>query len=523
MAVGVVTHKALGFRHFSRLTPIVSASVLTSDFKRRALSPGLATASQNRKRGGAADSPLGNFLLKNRLFVVANAFADLIHRHPKRVSAVVAAMLLGGGGGAFAVASFGPDPSDLPTRQILEAVQSLAAPPEQQADALDLHHFRLFRSDITSSSDSADALLKRLGIADADAVAFIRKDLNARQGLLGRAGRAVSAEATDNHELLKLTARWTTDTSGNFQRLVIQKTAQGFSSQVETAPLMASTRLGSATITSSLVAAADAARIPDGVISQIVDIFSGDIDFHGGLQKGDRFSVVYQTLEADGEPISGANITGRVLSVDFVNKGKNFRAMWFQDPTASGAASKGSYYTLDGRSLHHAYLKSPVEFTHITSGFSMRFHPILHKWIKHEGVDYAGPIGTPVRTVADGVVEFAGVQNGYGNVIYVLHRPGPDGSHMTVYAHLSKINVRKGDSVSQGQNIGLIGETGWATGPHLHFEYRVNGVYEDPVMIAQQNDTPPLSAAARPGFDHLASSMRLQLAAAASVQQASAQ
>jgi murein DD-endopeptidase MepM/ murein hydrolase activator NlpD len=474
-------------------------------------------------RRGAADSCLGSLLLNNRLLDIGDAFASLIHRHPKRVSAIVAAFLLGGGGGAFAVASFGPDPSDLPTRQVLQAVQPLAAPPQEQADTLDLHHFRLYRSDTTRSSDSADALLRRLGISDAAAAAFIRKDLNARQGLLGRAGRSVSAEASDNHELLKLTARWTTDTSGNFQRLVIEKTAQGFTSRVETAPLTASTRLGSGTITSTLVAAADAASIPDGVISQIVDIFSGDIDFHGGLHKGDHFSVVYQTLEADGEPISGANISGRVLSAEFVNKGKEFQAMWFQDPTAGGSARKGSYYTLDGRSLHHAYLKSPVEFTHITSGFSMRYHPILHIWKKHLGVDYAGPIGTPVRTVADGVVEFAGVQNGYGNVIYVLHRPGPDGSHMTVYAHLSKINVHKGESVSQGQNIGLIGETGWATGPHLHFEYRVNGVYEDPVLIARQNDTPPLSAAARPAFDRVASSMRMQLAAAASVQQASAQ
>ncbi|WP_244618303.1 M23 family metallopeptidase [Rhodoferax sediminis] len=461
--------------------------------------------------------------MNNRLLAIGNALASLIHRHPKRVSAVVATLMLCGGGGAFAVASFGPDPSDLPTRQVLEAVQPLAAPPAEQADALDLHHFRLFRSDTTRSSDSADALLKRLGIADAGAAAFIRKDATARQGLLGRAGRSVSAEASDTHELLKLTARWTTDTSGNFQRLVIEKTAQGFSSRVETAPLSASTRLGSGTITSTLVEAADAARIPDGVISQMVDIFSGDIDFHGGLHKGDRFSVVYQTLEADGEPISGANVTGRVLSADFVNRGKEFQAMWFQDPTATGAANKGGYYTLDGRSLHHAYLKSPVEFTHITSGFSMRYHPILHIWKKHLGVDYAGPIGTPVRTVADGVVEFAGVQNGYGNVVYVLHRPGPDGSHTTVYAHLSQINVKKGERVSQGQNVGRIGQTGWATGPHLHFEYRVNGAYEDPVAIAQQSDTAPLSAAAKPAFDRLAASMRLQLAAAASVQQASAQ
>ena len=464
--------------------------------------------------------------MKNGLLVVGNAFAGLIHRHPKRVSVVVAALMLGGGGGAFAVASFGPDASDLPTRQVLEAVQPLAAPATEQVEALDLHHFRLFRSEITRSSDTADALLKRLGIADAAAAAFMRSDTNARLGLLGRAGRSVSAEASDRNELLKLTARWTTDDSGKFQRLVVEKTPQGFTSRVETAALTAATRLSSGAIRSTLFAATDEAHIPDAIATQMINIFSGDIDFHHALHKGDRFSVVYETLEADGEPVTGSNGTGRVLSAEFVNNGKNLQAMWFQDPTlnpATGTPNKGGYYTLDGKSRHHAYLSSPVEFSRISSGFSMRFHPIQHTWKAHLGVDYAGPTGTPVRSVADGAVEFAGVQNGYGNVIYIKHRPGADGSHTTVYAHLSKINVSRGESVSQGQNVGLIGATGWATGPHLHFEYRVNGVYEDPMTIAQQSDTAPLSAATKPAFDRLAVSMRLQLAAAASVQQASAQ
>ena len=458
--------------------------------------------------------------MKNRLLVAGTAFAGLIHRHPKRVSAMVAAFLLCGGGGAFAVATFGPDPSNLPTRQVLLAVQPLAAPPAEQAAVLDQHHFRLYSSGTTRASDTADGLLQRLGVSDDAAAAFIRGDAVARRGLLGGADRSVSVQTDDQHELLQLTARWITDDSGNFQRLVIEKTPQGFSARVETAPLTAQTHLGSGIISSTLLGAVDAAHIPTDVTAQLVDIFSDDIDLHSGLRKGDRFSVVYQTLEADGEPIASDLVTGRVLSAEIVNKGQHFQAMWFQNPTA---ADKGAYYTLDGKSLHPDYLSSPVTHVHITSGYQMRYDPIQHSWKMHEGIDFAGPIGTPVHAVADGVVTFAGVQTGYGKVVNIMHPPGADGSHMTVYAHLSKITVRQSEKVGEGETIGLLGESGWATGPHVHFEYRVNGVPENPVLIARQNNTLRLTAAVRPAFDRLASSMRMQLADAALVQQASAQ
>jgi murein DD-endopeptidase MepM/ murein hydrolase activator NlpD len=160
-----------------------------------------------------------------------------------------------------------------------------------------------------------------------------------------------------------------------------------------------------------------------------------------------------------------------------------------------------------------------MEFSRVTSGFKMRFHPILNTWRAHNGVDYAAPTGTPVRSVGDGVVEFAGVQNGFGNVVFIRHR----GANTTVYAHLSRINVRKGERVEQGQNIGAVGSTGWATGPHLHFEFRVNGQFVDPMTIARQSEAVPVSAQARPAFDRLASSYRIELSAAASLQQASAQ
>jgi murein DD-endopeptidase MepM/ murein hydrolase activator NlpD len=302
-----------------------------------------------------------------------------------------------------------------------------------------------------------------------------------------------------------------------FKRLTVQKTPAGFTSTLETLPLTASSRLAGGVINSSLFAATDDARVPDAVAIQLAEIFSGDIDFHRALRKGDRFSVVYETLEGDGEPLRA----GRVLSAEFVNAGKTHQAMWFQEPGSSSSANaashkltKGGYYTLAGESLRRAYLASPLEFSRVTSGFQMRFHPILKTWRAHLGVDYGAAAGTAVRSVGDGIVDFAGVQNGFGNVVVLNHRQG----HQTLYAHLSKINVRRGQTVTQGQNVGLVGATGWATGPHLHFEFRVNGVHRDPQIIARQSESVPVTAALRPLFDQSASQVRAQLMAAAQMQ-----
>lgn len=434
--------------------------------------------------------------------------------HPKRVAAVVAALMLGGGSGAFAVASLAPDAADLPVREVIEFIEPAALLP--QSEALDMHAFKLYRSEVTRSNDTADTLLKRLGIDDATGAAFIRTNPIARQALLGRAGRNVSAEASDNNALLKLSARWGADDNGQFKRLVVEKTPKGFEARLETAALIATSRLASGTIRTSLFSATDDARIPDAVATQLAEIFSGDIDFHRALRKGDHFSVVYEALEGDGEPLR----TGRVLSAEFVNAGKVHQAMWFQNPVVGDASgSKGAYYTFNGQSLRRAFLASPMEFSRVTSGFKMRFHPILQTWRAHLGTDYAAPTGTAVRSVGEGVVDFAGVQGGFGNVVYVSH----PGNKTTVYAHLSRINVRKGESIAQGQNLGAVGATGWATGPHLHFEFRVNGVHQDPLTVARQAEVIPVAASAKPAFDLSASAYRTQLSAAALIQQASAQ
>lgn len=465
--------------------------------------------------------------MKQDLITAANTLmtwtSQLVERHPKRVMGVVASVLLLGGGAAYAVASavvsLAPDAALLPVHEVQEAVEPL--PLEAQAEVLDVHRFRLFRSDISRTTDTADTLLKRLGINDPAAAAFLRVDNNTQQNLLGRVGRSLTAEASESNTLLKLSARWSPEDDGRFKRLVIEKNGTDFTSRLETAPLTASIRMASGSIRTSLFAATDDARIPDAIAIQVAEIFSGDIDFHRALRKGDRFSVVYETLEGDGEPLRA----GRVLSAEFVNDGKTFQAMWFQDPGATGNAlqaesqpthslTKGGYYTLDGQSLRKTYLASPMEFSRVSSGFKMRFHPILQTWRAHLGVDYAAPTGTLVRTVGDGVVEFAGVQNGFGNVVFVRHR----NSHTTVYAHLSRILVKAGQNVTQGQNIGAVGATGWATGPHLHFEFRVNGIHQDPLTIARNSESIPVSASAKSQFLRSATAVRQQLAAATVLQ-----
>lgn len=454
--------------------------------------------------------------------VVVNVVTRLIAQHPKRITAIVVALLLGGGGGAFALASLAPDAAQLPVHEVLETVQPLMA---SNTDSLATSAMNLYRSDVTRSNDTADTLLKRLGVDDAQAAAFLRSDALARQVLLGRVGRAVTAETGQGQNLTTLSARWSPEDDGQFKRLLIERKGDAFTSRVETAALSASTQLASGTIQSSLFAATDDAKIPDAVAIQLAEIFSGDIDFHRSLRKGDRFSVVYETLEGDGEPMR----TGRVLSAEFVNNGKTYQAMWFQDPLSIGGSGnatvtqatshKGAYYTLDGQSLRRAFLASPMEFSRVTSGFAMRFHPILKTMRAHLGIDYGAPTGTPVRSIGKGLVEFAGTQNGFGNVVFVKHDP----QNVTVYAHLSRIDVRKGQSIDQGQKLGAVGSTGWATGPHLHFEFRINGQHKDPQTVARQSEAIPVSASARPAFDRQSLQTKTTLAAASTLQATRAQ
>ena len=443
--------------------------------------------------------------MKQQLISSGLAVADFIHRHPKRITAVIAAFMLGGGGGAFAVASLAPTAPTAPLRLVSESVEpQLGA----QTDILDTHSFTLYRSESTRSNDTPEALLKRLGLADPAAAAFLRKNETTRQALFGHFTRLVTAEASDRQELLKLQTHWLDKNDDeNFKRLVVEKAGDGFSVRVETAPLVANQRIASGTIRGTLFAATDEANLPDSVTKQLTEIFESNVDFHRGLRRGDRFSVVYETLEADGETMRA----GKILSAEVVNRGRTHQAIWFKEQ----GATKGAYYTPDGQSLRKAYLLSPMEVSRITSGFGMRNHPVYGYSRSHAGVDYAAPTGTPVHTIGDGTVEFAGVQSGYGKVVYIKHRNKKD---TTVYAHLSQIGVKAGDPVSQGQVIGEVGQTGVATGPHLHLEFRVNNEPVDPTeMLAEQREHVPVSPAAKAAFARLKTDMRTQLTAAGQI------
>ena len=443
------------------------------------------------------------------------ALWDKTHHHSRRVTVALCVLLLGTGVTAFGVAPLAPDAADLPVRQIVESIQPLST--QTQTDGLADFRFNLFRTEVTRSSDTADSLLRRLNISDPAAAAFLRSDPQAYLVLSGRPGKTVTAEVSDTEQLIKLSTRWATDDDAAFKRLVIERGGNGFAARIESVPYTSTAQLASGTIQTSLFAATDQARIPDTVAVQLAEIFASEIDFRQALRKGDRFNVVYETLEADGEPLR----PGRVLSAEFVNGGKTHQAMWFQPPgkDASGAVFKGGYYSLDGKSLRRSYLSSPLEFSRISSGFSMRMHPVLQKWRAHLGTDFAAPTGTPARTIGDGVVSFAGVQNGYGNVVFIKHK----NNHETVYAHLSKIMVRVGQNVTQSDTIGLVGSSGWSTGPHLHLEFRVNGAHQDPMMMAKQSEVVPVPGSAMPVFIQLANGAKNQLFAAATITQTRAE
>lgn len=416
--------------------------------------------------------------------------------------------LLGFGATAFGLSPLAPDASDLPRRLVTESVTSVDLAP--QLDALVDHELELYRSDLTRVSDTADSLLNRLNAFDSAAAHFLRTDATARRVITGRAGKMVQVRTDAAGRLTELVARSPAEDSKklgtHFTRLTVLRDGDDFSTMVEQAPLDVQVRMGSGTIRSSLFAATDDARIPDVVAVQLAEIFSSDIDFRRELRRDDRFSVVYEAPTADGEPITWNQAAGRVVAAEFVNNGRAHTAVWFQ-----GDSVKGGYYDFDGKSKRRSFLSSPMEFSRVTSGFAMRFHPILQTWRQHKGVDFGAPTGTPVRTVADGVVEFAGWQNGYGNVVSVNH--GND--QTTLYAHLSRIDVRPGQKIDQGDHIGAVGSTGWATGPHLHFEFKVRGEQRDPLTLAQNSQAVAIAPSALPGFMQMARGIKTQLAMAA--------
>ncbi len=256
----------------------------------------------------------------------------------------------------------------------------------------------------------------------------------------------------------------------------------------------------SAEINHSLFIDGQKAGLQDKTIMEFVNVFGWDVDFLRELQRGDKFSVVFEEIYKDGEKIT----SGKILAAEFVTGGRRLRAILFENSNGTSG-----YYTEKGEGMRKAFLRTPVNFTRISSRFSLaRRHPILNRIRAHKGVDYSAPTGTPVQSVADGKVEFVGWRGGYGKVIVLKHA----NRYSTLYGHLSKFaaNTRRGAAVSQGQTIGYVGRTGLATGPHLHYEFLVNGVHHDPLKVKLPNSL-PLDRSQMQAFNEQATEMLAKL------------
>jgi murein DD-endopeptidase MepM/ murein hydrolase activator NlpD len=391
--------------------------------------------------------------------------------------------------GAAGVAPLAPDAAELPVTSVTSdlALPSLSdqinALQQQESTEKYVHEERI------RAGDTLATLMTRLGVEDDAAENFIKKDKVAKGVMQLKTGKRVQAQTDENGNLIWLRATVVDGKDVPVKNISITRNGDKFEASEVAAKLERRVEMHSRTIESTLFAATDnsndGAKLPDSVVKQIVEMFSTNIDFRSDLKRGDSFNVVYESFYQDGEFVKA----GRILAGEFTNRGTTYQSVWFEDPVSG----QGGYYSFDGKALKKAFLKSPLEFSRISSGFSMRVHPISGNWKQHKGIDFAAATGTPIRAAGDGVVDFAGMdRSGYGNMVVLKHWA----NYSTAYAHMSRFatGLKKGQKVAQGEVIGYVGSTGWSTGAHLHYEFRVGGEAKDPSKLAMIQQAPLTTA-----------------------------
>jgi murein DD-endopeptidase MepM/ murein hydrolase activator NlpD len=368
--------------------------------------------------------------------------------------------------------------AQIPEAQPAPVVSELVAPAPDQANlafsTIDV---------VVSRNDTLDQLFRRFELNLADLATL--RGLPELRSQLDRLKPGELLRLTHHDGELVALERKLSDS----ETLKVTRDAQGFISDVLENPLEIYTRTASATIDSSLFQAVANANLDERIAFELAEIFQYDIDFVLDIQSGDRFTVVYEEVFQDGERLR----TGNLLAAKFINEGREYRAVRYVDDKG-----QGEYFTPDGRSLRKAFIRAPVQFSRVSSRFNpSRRHPVLNTIRAHRGVDYAAPVGTPVRAAGEGRVRFVGRQGGYGNVIELEHGSGV----VTVYGHLSRFaaKMRRGQRVELGKVIGYVGKTGLATGPHLHYEYRIRGVHKNPQTVPLP-DAAPIPADQRDRF-----------------------
>ena len=351
----------------------------------------------------------------------------------------------------------------LPLPEPTEALTEKIEPPVAEVESAS------WKSVTIKSGDTLASIFAKHGIASTTTHKIARLNKQTRKLRHIKPGQEIKLLLDEDGKLRQM--KYIPDIT---RTLLVQRTEdQSYTSRIINYQLDAYPVYREGRIENSLFEAAASADIPEDVIMDLAGIFGWDIDFSLDIRRGDRFGIVYEELFKDDVKIRN----GRILSAEFINNGKYYRAVYYTDPSG-----ESDYFSPDGKSMRKAFLRSPVDFRRISSRFSnKRWHPVLSKWRSHKGVDYVAKRGTPVRASGDGKVIFAGRKGGYGRLVVLRH----GGRYTTAYGHLNGYarGIRSGKKVKQGQIIGYVGSSGLATGPHLHYEFRVNGVHRNPLTV----------------------------------------
>jgi murein DD-endopeptidase MepM/ murein hydrolase activator NlpD len=344
------------------------------------------------------------------------------------------------------------------------------------------------------AGDSLSAIFDRLKLTPQQLHAVVA-DKEAERILTSLRPKQQLEFQIDNHQLQAIKYALSPE-----KHLLITRDGDGFSSHIIERPVEIRLTHANGRIDSSLFLAGQEAGLSDNIIMELANIFAWDVDFALDIRKGDRFNLMFEEHYLDGEKLRD----GKILAAEFVSQGNTYRAVLFTDPEG-----KSQYYSEDGRSMRKAFLRSPVDFRRISSRFTKeRYHPVLGKKRPHRGVDYAATTGTPIKAAGDGKVIFRGRKGGYGNTVVLQH----GGNITTLYAHMSNFRkgVVSGSRVKQGQVIGYVGASGLATGPHLHYEFRINNIHRNPLTV-KLPDAAPVPAKYREEFQQQARQLLAQL------------
>jgi len=345
---------------------------------------------------------------------------------------------------------------------------------------------------VVRSGQTLDTIFKKQGLS----IALLHKILTLNKDTQGltkiRPGETFEFRKDANGDLLRM--RYPLDET---RYLLVRNENSVLSAEIEHRQIIAEINETEGVINSSLFLAAKKAGLSDAMIMRLANIFGWDIDFVLDIRQGDRFMLVYEKLYREGEFLRDGNI----LAATFINQGERFQAIFFEEGEIS------DFFAPDGRNMRKAFLRAPLNFSYISSGFNRRrMHPVLKRIRPHNGIDYHAPRGTPVFAAGDGTVIRSDYSRANGHHVFIKHA----NSIQTKYLHFTKRAVKKGQRVKQGQTIGYVGSTGLATGPHLHYEFMVNGVHRNPRTVPLPK-VEPLQGKMLKAFQTKAASMLTQL------------